>query len=71
LFALAVAAGVHADPGEKPWMNTALDADQRAGLVVAQMTREEKQGLVFAYFGTDAPWKKFTTPPEARAGSAG
>jgi len=35
------------------------------------MTREEKQGLVFAYFGTDAPWKKFTTSPEARAGSAG
>ncbi|HET9863151.1 MAG TPA: glycoside hydrolase family 3 C-terminal domain-containing protein [Steroidobacteraceae bacterium] len=61
----------HADAGDQPWMNTALDADQRAALVLAQMTREEKQGLVFAYFGTDAPWKKFTTPAEARAGSAG
>src|SRR5262245_56866414 len=52
-------------------MNKALDPDRRAALVVAEMTREEKQGLVFAYFGTDAPWKQFTTPPEARAGSAG
>jgi beta-glucosidase len=72
LFAAAFAVAIaHADSGRPPWMNTALDADQRAGLVVAQMTREEKQGLVFAYFGTDAPWKKFTTPAQARAGSAG
>jgi beta-glucosidase len=56
---------------DRPWLNPALDPDRRAELAVAQMTREEKQGLVFAYFGTDAPWKKFTTPPEARAGSAG
>jgi beta-glucosidase len=55
----------------KPWMNPALDPDQRAALVVAQMTRAEKQGLVFAFFATDAPWKKFTAAPEARAGSAG
>ena len=55
----------------EPWLNPALDPDRRAELAVAQMTREEKQGLVFAYFGTDAPWKKFTTSPEARAGSAG
>ena len=60
-----------ADGGDKPWMNKALDADQRAGLVVAQMTPEEKQTLVFGYFGTDAPWKKYTIAPEARAGSAG
>jgi len=57
--------------GDKPWMNTALDADQRAALVVAQMTREEKQTLVFGYFGTDAPWKKYTIAPEALEGSAG
>jgi beta-glucosidase len=56
---------------DRPWLDPALDPDRRAGLAVAQMTREEKQGLVFAYFGTDAPWKKFTTFPEARAGSAG
>jgi len=55
----------------QPWMNRSLDPDERAKLVLAQMTREEKQTLVFGYFGTDAPWKKFTTPPEALAGSAG
>jgi beta-glucosidase len=57
--------------GEKPWANTALDPDRRAELVVAQMTREEKQSLLFGYFGTDAPWKKFSAAPEAREGSAG
>jgi beta-glucosidase len=55
----------------RPWLNAALDPDQRAALVVAQMTRQEKQQLVFAFFATDAPWKKFTAAPEARAGSAG
>jgi len=60
-----------ADDNDKPWMNTALDADQRAELVVAQMTREERQTLVFGYFGTDAPWKKYTIAPEALEGSAG
>ena len=55
----------------RPWMNPALDADKRAQLVVAQMTRAEKQTLVFAFFATDAPWKKFVAAPEARAGSAG
>jgi len=71
---LLCAAGISsalADSGNRPWMNPALDPDKRASLVVAEMTREEKQGLAFAYFGTDAPWKKFTTPPEAHAGSAG
>jgi beta-glucosidase len=52
-------------------MNPALDADKRAELVVGQLTREEKQTLVFAFFATDAPWKKFSAAPEARAGSAG
>ena len=63
---LAVAGGK-----DLPWMDTALGADERAALVVAQMTREEKQTLVFGYFGTDAPWKKYTIAPEAREGSAG
>jgi beta-glucosidase len=60
-----------ADDAAKPWMDTSLEADRRAELVVAQMTREEKQTLVFGYFGTDAPWKKYTIAPEAREGSAG
>jgi beta-glucosidase len=70
-FAVAWTAGAAADETGKPWMNRALDPDRRAELVVAQMTREEKQTLVFGYFGTDAPWKKYTIAPEAREGSAG
>src|SRR5688500_8481496 len=54
-----------------PWMNRALDPDKRAQLVVAQMTREEKQTLVFGFFATDAPWKKYSAAAEARAGPAG
>ena len=76
LMTLAAAAAVlssvaSAANEDRPWLDPALDPDRRAELAVAQMTREEKQGLVFAYFGTDAPWKKFTTFAEARAGSAG
>ncbi len=68
----AFAAAVSADDStHRPWMNTSLDPDARARLVLTEMTREEKQSLVFGYFGTDAPWKKFTTPAEAREGSAG
>lgn len=70
-FTVAWAFNAAADTGEKPWMNTALTPDRRAELVVAQMTREEKQTLIFGYFGTDAPWKKFSVDPEAREGSAG
>ena len=70
-FALAWSINAAADTGDKPWMNPALEPDKRAELAVAQMTREEKQGLVFGYFGTDAPWKKYTIAPEARQGSAG
>jgi len=55
----------------KPWMNPALGPDERARLVVAQMTREEKQTLVFGFFATDAPWKKYSAAAEARPGSAG
>jgi beta-glucosidase len=69
--ALAASSLAFADDATKPWMNTGLDADKRAGLVVAQLTRNEKQTLVFAFFATDAPWKKFQAAAEARAGSAG
>jgi beta-glucosidase len=70
-FVVAWSISAVADTTDQPWMDTALESDRRAELVVAQMTREEKQQLVFAYFGTDAPWKKFTAAPEAREGSAG
>src|SRR6185436_6788667 len=75
VFAASLAAVVPllaiADGAKRPWMDPSLDADRRAELVVAQMTREEKQTLVFGYFGTDAPWKKYTIAPEALEGSAG
>ena len=60
-----------ADDARQPWMDVSLDPDRRAELVVAQMTLPEKQTLVFGYFGSDAPWKKYTIAPEALQGSAG
>src|SRR5215467_5526223 len=70
----SVAAGwsvAHAAAGaDRPWMNAALDADRRAELVLAEMSRAEKQTLVFGYFASDAPWKKYVAPPEGRPGSA-
>jgi len=69
--ALAVPAYAQA-PANFPWMNTALSPDQRAAMVVAQMTQQEKLQLVFSYFGTDKPENGgFKAPPEARYGSAG
>src|SRR6185295_10579377 len=47
---------------DRPWMNAALDPDRRADLVLAEMSRAEKQTLVFGYFATDAPWKKYVAP---------
>jgi beta-glucosidase len=52
-------------------MNASLDADERAKLLIAQMTQDEKLTLVLGYFGTDFSPKNFKTPAEARAGSAG
>jgi beta-glucosidase len=71
ILTMACPIAAPADEAGKPWMDTALEPDKRAELVVAQMTREEKQTLVFGWFGTDAPWKKYTIAPEARQGSAG
>ena len=69
--ALSVSANAQA-PANFPWMNAALSPDQRAAMVVAQMTQQEKLQLVFSYFGTDKPENNgFKAPPEARYGSAG
>src|SRR5690349_23569822 len=70
-LAVAGSMAARADEAVKPWMDASLDPDRRAELVVAQMTTEEKQKLVFGWFGTDAPWKNYTIAPEAREGSAG
>jgi beta-glucosidase len=70
-LAFTASASVQAQSaGTQPWANRALSADQRAALVVQQMTREEKLGLVFGYFASD--WKGgYKVPPQARYGSAG
>jgi beta-glucosidase len=71
LPATAAHAQVAATSAAKPWMNTKLTPDQRADLVVAQMTQDEKLTLVFGYFGSNQTKPHFTPSPEARMGSAG
>lgn len=53
------------------WMNKKLAPEQRANLVLKEMTMDEKLKLVFGYFGTDAPWKNFKRPVESITQSAG
>ncbi len=60
-----------ASSAAKPWTNPKLTADQRADLVVAQMTQDEKLQLVFGFFGSNQKKPQFTPSPEARMGSAG
>lgn len=55
----------------KAWMNKKLTPEQRADLVLKEMTMDEKLKLVFGYFGTDAPWKNFKRPVESITQSAG
>ena len=71
--AAALAASAHAQiPANAPWMNRSLSPDQRAALVVGQMTQQEKLQLVFSYFATDADYKAgYKAPRESRYGSAG
>jgi beta-glucosidase len=44
--ASAPAAGRCGDPAERPWCDTSLSPDQRAGLLLAALSREEKIGLL-------------------------
>jgi beta-glucosidase len=71
LPAAAAHAQASAPSASKAWMNTKLSADQRADLIVAQMTQDEKLTLVFGYFGSNQDKPKFTPHAEARMGSAG
>ena len=66
----AVAADT-AEAAARPWMNARLDAGERAGLVVEQMTMEEKLKLVYGYLGADMESKKTKRPEEAHKQSAG
>jgi beta-glucosidase len=55
----------------RPWMKSSLTADQRADLILKEMTQDEKLKLVFGHFGTDMPWKNFKKHPAALPHSAG
>lgn len=68
----------YANPAENPsslsatpWMNISLNADQRAALVLKEMTQDEKLKLVFGHFGTDADWKNQKRHPSSIPHSAG
>jgi len=81
LLAIAVALAVPAFAIEAPkkvtvdapktWMNKKLLPEQRADLVLKEMTLDEKLKLVMGYFGHDAPWKNFKRPVESYPQSAG
>jgi len=68
--AAPAAAAPRKAPAKAPG-KAALSPDARAAALVAKMTPEEKLILVYGYFSTDFPSKKFTAPPEGRPGSAG
>ncbi|MDQ1815727.1 glycoside hydrolase family 3 C-terminal domain-containing protein [Massilia sp. CCM 9210] len=67
--ALPLIAGAAEAP--MPWMNRALSADQRATLVLKEMTQEEKLQWVYGYFGSDFAPKKTTKIAAALPSSAG
>jgi beta-glucosidase len=75
LIVLSVLLGVPvaalAESNISPWMNERRAPDERAQLLLREMTQGEKLTLVFGYFGNDAPWKNYTPPPEAQSQSAG
>jgi beta-glucosidase len=53
-------------------MNRSLSPDERAALVVREMTQDEKLSLVFGWFATNADWKNnYKAPAASRYGSAG
>jgi len=65
------AAPTETGPAPFAWSNTALTADQRSALVLAQMTQEEKLKMVFGYFGSDRVDKGLKRHPQSLDFSAG
>lgn len=51
--------------------NTKGNPDERAATILAQMTQDEKLGLLMGFFGADFAPAKFEASPLARMGSAG
>jgi len=45
-------------PAERPWLNPALGAGERATLALKAMTQQEKLNLVMSHFGSDINGKK-------------
>ncbi len=56
---------------ERPWMDTHLSADQRAGLLLKAMTQAEKLSLVFGIYSTKSPSKHHEVPEGGIACTAG
>jgi beta-glucosidase len=71
MLCAAACCGGAAAAAPAPWMNTKLGADERANLVLREMTLDEKLKLVFGYFGGDDKWKKTKRPAPAYDQSAG
>lgn len=65
LLTLAYAADTH---GDTPWMDTTLNADARAALLLKAMTEDEKFQMLHSYFGLG---KDGGPLPEGAVGSAG
>jgi beta-glucosidase len=51
--ASAAAPGPCGDPGQRPWCDTALPADQRAGLLLGALTQDEKLSLLAGVESSD------------------
>lgn len=71
LSAVAGAAAAASGTAARPWLDAALSPDVRARLAVEAMTEREKLTLVFGYYGSVAPWKRYHPPKDVRMGSAG
>ena len=70
LFALLVACASQlefAAPQSQPWMNKSLSPDQRAGLVLKEMTLDEKIGMVTGCFGFHT-FRNLQAPKDALGG---
>ncbi|HEX8604527.1 MAG TPA: glycosyl hydrolase, partial [Pseudoduganella sp.] len=59
-----------ADPA-RPWLDSSLDPDRRAMLVLKEMTQKEKLNWVSSHFGADHGGNKTRKVPEAIPFSAG
>ncbi|MCW2318671.1 beta-glucosidase [Rhodoblastus acidophilus] len=69
LSLMAMPASLHAGDVARPWMNTSLSANERAGLVQQQMTREEKLEITRGVLALNL-WPSVAIPPDAIPGGS-